>query len=74
MGPGDEASASGPRVPDRYKDAIILNESSNFAADFKGSRTVTSKLQAPEHSEGTNIRYEKFGLSLFFRTAKLGKA
>ena len=31
-----------------YEDAIksnaLLNESSNFATDFKGSRTVTSKL------------------------------
>ena len=47
-----------------YEDAIKsnkLNESSNFATDFKGSRTVTSKLQAPEHTEDSNFWSKKFG-------------
>ena len=47
------------------------------------SRTVTSKLQVPEHTEGRNYRYKKFGFiylqscSLVVSlktTAKLGKA
>ena len=43
------------------KSNIQLNESFNFATDFKGSRTVTSKLQAPEHTKGSNFQYKKFG-------------
>ena len=53
---------------DAIKSNVSLNESSNFATDFKGSRTVTSKLQAPEQTESSNFRYKSSGLSpsLFF--------
>ena len=36
---------------DAIKSNIQLNESSNFATDFKGSITITYKLQAREHTE-----------------------
>ena len=35
-------------------------ESSNLAADFKGNRAVTAKLQVSEHTEDGDFRFEKF--------------
>ena len=46
---------------DAIKSSIYLNECSNVTTDFIGSRTVTSKLQAPKHTEDSNFWYEKFG-------------
>ena len=45
---------------DTIKSNIQLNESSNFATDFKGSRTITYKLQAREQTEGSHFRCRKF--------------
>ena len=45
---------------DVIKSNIQLNESSNFATDFKGSRTITCKLQAREQTEGSHFRCRKF--------------
>ena len=54
---------------DAIKSNIQLNKSSNFATDFKGSRTITCKLQAREQTEGiATSSVECSGLSptLFF--------